>query len=99
MRPMDHPALRVPFVFPIECNGISLAQAGYPGRQINVVSHKDSLAGRQLHYKALVLASVCIVGEEFLHYSLILHLDVAFAFLKSAFEREVAGRHWPRSLT
>ena len=61
--PMDHPSFRVPFVLPIELDGIALTERGDPRGKIDVVGDQNCLARFQTDDETLVATAFVVIRE------------------------------------
>lgn len=80
--PVQDTALGVPLILSVERDGISSLQIGDTISQINIMSNQQGLPGCHFQNKSLVLASFCIIGQNFDDSSPALHLNVILLILK-----------------
>ena len=64
VRPVQHPAAIVPHVFAFDRDGIALCYRN-ARREVDIVRHQQGDVGGDFHQKALVLAAVAVVFEQF----------------------------------
>lgn len=77
MRPVNHPALGVPFVDAIERHGIAHLNRIDPGREINVVCDEQRLTRGQPENEALMPAAFVVIRQQGDHFPLSHHLQTA----------------------
>jgi hypothetical protein len=63
---MDQPSFRVPFVLPVELDGIALTKRGDPRGEIDVVGDQNCLAPTQTDDETLVATAIVVIRENFL---------------------------------
>lgn len=89
MRPMNDTPFRVPFIYPVECHDISFLKIGKSWGKINVVGYKQGLAGFELQNKALMTASLVVIGQNSDDDSIPFCLEAAFAFIERSGQRRI----------
>ena len=88
--PMNDATFRVPFILAPERHFISLAQAGYPRGDIDVVGDEQGLPRAKLKDETLMLTSIVVVGKDSLDHSPTFDLEVAGALFEGATQDSVA---------
>ena len=82
--PMDHPTFRVPFVHPVELDGVALTELGDPWGEIDVVGNQNCLAGTQTDNETLVATAIIVIRENPSNLSLALNLKIADVVFEGA---------------
>jgi hypothetical protein len=88
--PMNDAAFRVPVILPSERHLVSLSQAGYSRRDINVVGDEQGLTRAKFQNETLMPASVIVVRKNSLDHALAFDLKVAGVLFEGATEDPVA---------
>ena len=79
---MDHPSFRVPFVLPVELDGVALTEHGDPRGKIDVVRDQNCLARSQTDDEALVATAFVVIRQNLGDQSSVLNLNIARVILK-----------------
>jgi len=88
--PMNDAPFRVPIIFPSKRHLVSLSQARYSLRDIDVVGDKQRLARAKFQDKTLMLTSVVVVRKNSLDHAPAFDLKVTGALFEGATEDSVA---------
>jgi hypothetical protein len=89
---MNDAPLRVPFIFAPELHFVSLSQAVYSRRDIDVVGDEEGLPGAEYQDETLVPASLVIVREKSPDHAPAFDLKIAGALFVGQMEDSVAFR-------
>lgn len=82
--PMNDSAFCVPYVFPIELDGIAATKGIQPRGEIDVMGDQHGLAGIETNDEALMTAAIIVVSKHLGNTPLTLHLNIAGAIVKGA---------------
>lgn len=77
VRPVDHAALGVVFVFAGKAHRIAALQTRNARREVDIVCHQYGLAVGEFHDETLVARALGIVGQSAVHFAAAAHLHIA----------------------
>lgn len=82
VRPVDHPALVVPFVYPAKGDLVTFTYAVDSGGNVYVMGDKYRVAGGQTYNKSLMAVPLAIIGKESGNHTRFRDRDIASATAK-----------------
>lgn len=91
MCPVNHPALRVPFVFALEQDVISHCETDNSWSYVNVVCDEQSLSRLQLNDEPLMAATIHVIRQNSRHGPLSVDLEAAALVRKRACQQFIAA--------
>ena len=77
VRPVDHAALGVIFVFAGKAHRVAALQTRNTRREVDIVCHQYGLAVGEFHDETLVARALSVVGQSAVHFAAAAHLHIA----------------------
>ena len=77
VRPVDHAALGVVFVFAGKAHRVAALQTRNARREVDIVCHQYGLAVGEFHDETLVARALGVVGQGAVHFAAAAHLHIA----------------------